>query len=122
MADNNIQIEVKGLDRILAALNKFPGQIQKYIGQAGQESADHVILKTEGLKNSPPGSAANAPPTPYYIRGKGTQYASYNKGNSERLGTQFYTQPGLQTKIGNRAPYAKCVVGEDQAGFMAPKG
>ena len=35
MPDNNIQIEVRGLDRILKALDKFPGQIQKYIGQAG---------------------------------------------------------------------------------------
>jgi len=123
MADNNIQIEVKGLDRILKALDKFPGQIQRYIGQAGQESADRVILPTEGLKKYPSASAANAPPTPYYIRGKGTQYASYNRGNSERLGTQFYTEvAGMSTKIGNRASYAKYVVGEGQARFMAPKG
>jgi len=60
---------------------------------------------------------------PYYVRGKGTQYASYNRGNSERLGTQFYTQAaGLNTKIGNRASYARYVVGEGQARFMAPKG
>ena len=122
MPDDNIQIEVKGLDRILKALDRFPGQIGKYIGQAGQEASDRVILPTQGLKKYPPPTAANAPPVPYYVRGKGTQYASYNRGNSERLGTQFYTQPGLQTKIGNRASYAKYVVGENQASFMAPKG
>jgi hypothetical protein len=120
---DNIQIEVRGLDKILSNLEKFPGQIQKYISQAGKESSDRVILPTQGLKKYPGTTAANAPPVPYYVRGKGTQTASGNLGNSERLGTQFYSEAaGLNTKIGNRASYAKYVVGEGQARFMGPKG
>src|SRR3990167_9510568 len=123
MPDNNIQIEVRGLDRILKALDKFPGQIQRYIGQAGQESADRVILPTEGLKKYPPAGAANQPPVPYYIRGRGVQLSYGNRGNSERYGTQFYTQvAGLKTTVGNRASYAKFLGGEQQAHAMGQKG
>jgi hypothetical protein len=85
------------------------------------EAAQRVILPTQGLQI--PTETANMPPIST-IRGQGTQYASYNKGNSERYGSQFYVEPGgyLETAIGNRASYADYVGGEGQASFMAPKG
>jgi hypothetical protein len=121
MAD--IQIQVVGLDKVMRALDKFPHTIAKYMTQAGDEAAKKQILNTEGLKKYPPSGPANEPPTPYYIRGRGTQTKSGNKGNSERLGTQFYVEKqNMNTIIGNRASYAKWVVGDEQAHFMKPKG
>ena len=120
---DDIKITVVGLDKVLAALSKFPNQIAKYVAQAGDEAANRVILNERGLKKYPPATSANMPPTPYYIRGKGMQYKTYNTNSSERLGTQWYVKKaGLGTEIGNRASYARYVVGEQQASFMAPKG
>jgi len=123
MADP-IHIKIEGLDKIHKALAEFPRQIGKYFAQAGAESA-HEILKEQGLKSYPPATEANAPPTPYYIRGRGTQTAHGNLNNSERLGTQFYIDSnvgGFKTEIGNRASYAQYVIGEEQAGNMGIKG
>lgn len=118
-----IKVTITGLKELQAAIAKFPKQSAIYLGKAGKEAADRVILPEEGLKKYPPATGANAPPTPYYIRGVGTQYLSKNLGNSERLGTQWYVKSAsFKTEIGNRASYAKWVHGEEQASFMAPKG
>ncbi len=123
MPDEFIKIEVRGLEKIQAALAKFPREISKYLGQAGKEASSRAILPTEGLKKYPPAGAANAPPTPYYIRGRGTMTKSGLRATSERLGTQWTTATkGFSTEIGNRASYAKWVHGEEQASFMGPKG
>ena len=120
---SDLQIEFVGLDKLLAAFEKFPKKVARAMSQAGHETANKVILPTKGLQNYPAETAANKPPTPYYIRGRGMQYKNKNTFSSERLGTQWYVKTsGYQTKIGNRASYAKYVHGEDQASFMAPKG
>ena len=121
MAD--ITITVEGIDKVAAALHKFPTEIAGYVEKAGNEAANRVILKQKGLRKYPPATSANQPPTPYYIRGRGTQTAHGNLNNSERLGTQFYTEAqGYITAIGNRASYAPFVVGEEQARAMGAKG
>jgi len=115
---NNITITVTGLDKLQAALAKFPNEIADTFKVASQEASEE-ILNTTGLREYPAATAANAPPVPYYVRGQGTQYASGNRGNSERLGTQFYVQAGsYSAEIGNRASYADYVVGDKQAGAM----
>ena len=122
-----IQIEVTGIDKIVTALNKFPQAINKNFANAGKESAKK-IWDTQGLKNYPPVTAANASPEPYYIRGRGMQTKSGNRGGSEKLKSQFYAESsGMNTTIGNRASYADYVVGEGQAKQMSkdariPKG
>ncbi len=126
MPDNNsISIKVVGLDRILKALDKFPRQIGIYIGKAGGEAANRVILPTEGLQKYPPAGPWNQPPTPYYYRGRGTQYKNRNSGSSERYGTQWRTDRDLQnltTAIGNRASYAQYLAGEDQVSWAQSHG
>lgn len=119
-----ISITVNGLDKVQRAIGEFPGQAASYLGMAGREAADRVILSTEGLRAYPPMTAANAPPTPYYIRGRGTQLARRNLYNSERLGTRWYTrQDGLYiTRVGNTASYARFVHGDEQARHMAAIG
>ena len=114
-----VKIEVEGLDKVLAKLHKFPAKIARNFSAAGAEAAKDVILPTEGLQNYPPITEANMPPVPYYIRGRGTQYATRNLGNSERLGTRWIVErKGFSTVIGNPVSYARYVHGEEQADAM----
>ena len=121
---SDIKITVVGIEKIQAAINKFPQQISVYVGKAGGEVSRNVILKTPGINPYPPMTSANAPPYPYYQRGLGTWTSSnHNTGKSENLGKQWYVkQIGLDTEIGNRASYARWVHGDEQASFMKPKG
>lgn len=118
-----IKVEVKNLDKVLHNLEKVATDLPEYV-QAANKQASSMILQTKGMKNYPPATAANAPPPPYYIRGRGTQTASGNLGNSQRLGTRWeiipYSRVGM--KISNPVTYAPYVHGEEQAGKMAEKG
>lgn len=120
----NISIKVTGLDKVTEALAQFPDQVGHYTGAAGQEVGAEIV-QTAGVGIYPPAGRGNSPPTPYYVRGVGTQHATYNEGNSERLGTQFTVVPssdGFKVTIGNRASYAPYVVGDNQASAMAAIG
>ena len=118
-----VQIEVEGLDKIQKALKKMPDKVKKYMGQAGHEAANRVILPEKGLQEYPPETDANRPPTPYYIRGVGMETAKGNYHNSENLGKQWYTKrDGIDMEIGNRASYAKWVHGDEQAEAMGRIG
>lgn len=125
MSDDNgtVRIEITGLDVLDRNLTRFRSEIKRYIQKAGKEAGE-MLIETEGLKKYPPLTDANLPPVPYYIRGRGTETAYGNKGNSEKLGANFYVQSAgfWSTKVGNRVSYARYVVGEEQAYFMAPKG
>ena len=114
-----LSIKVTGLDQVRAALAQFPQQIGRYLSAAGTEAGNEIV-DSPGLSQYPAATAANEPPTPYYVRGQGTQYANSNAGNSERLGTQFYVNAddSYKTTIGNRASYAPYVVGDEQARAM----
>ena len=123
MTQPALEVELKGLDKLNRAMKKFPKTVAKNLGAAGKESAEDIVLSTEGLRNYPPETAANKPPTPYYIRGVGTQTQSSNYLNSERLGTRWnVTRRGFQTSVSNPASYARYVHGEEQAGAMADIG
>lgn len=116
---SDVSINIEGLDKVQAALAQFPQEVNQAFQGAGQQVFDEVLMPTVGLQNYPAAGPGNAPPTPYYVRGQGTQYASYNKGNSERLGTQFYVEAvNYGAEIGNRASYADYVVGDRQATAM----
>lgn len=116
--DSAISIKIEGIEKLVKAFNKFPHEIERTMSAAGEE-ASNEILDEQGLRKYPPATPANSPPTPYYVRGKGTQYASYNKLNSEKLGTQWAIESkGFRTKISNRASYAKWVHGDEQARAM----
>ena len=123
MTQPALEVEIKDLDKLMVAMKKFPRTVAKNLGAAGKESAEDVILPTEGLRNYPPETAANKPPTPYYIRGVGTQTQSSNYLNSERLGTKWnVTRRGHETRISNPVSYARYLHGEEQAGAMAEIG
>jgi hypothetical protein len=122
MPDDFIIIKVTGLDKLTNSLNRFPQEINRGLEAAGKEVGKEII-NTRGLRLYPPATAANMPPTPYYIRGRGTETKHGNIGNSERYGTQFWVEvKDKTTTIGNRASYAKWLAGDDQARAMARIG
>jgi len=115
-------VRIKGLPDLQAAIKKAPLEIARAIKGAGEESANE-ILDTRGLRSYPPNTSANLPPTPYYIRGRGTQYATKNAKNSERYGTKFTVRTtGYGTVIGNSASYSPYLAGEEQAQAMGEIG
>ena len=120
MPEQSFQIEVKGLDKLLKAFDKFPKEIIRTIEVAG-ELAGEEIIQTEGLANYPPTTDANAPPYPYYERGRGTWTSpDRNLGNSEIMGKKWTIEAqGYNTKIGNIASYSNWVHDDvDQAQAM----
>ena len=119
-----IELKVKGLDKLVKAFDKFPREIQLGILQAGRE-ASNEILNTTGLRAYPPiTTQRQAPNTPYYIRGVGTQYTTRNTGDSEKLGASWVRKQkgSFNFRITNSASYAKWVHGDEQAGRMAGFG
>lgn len=109
-----LEIEVKGIDKIMAGFRKFPEEIKNSMRGAAEESG-HEIIQTKGLKIYPPETDANKPPTPYYIRGRGMQNKSGNNMKSEKYGARFYVkQEGYGAIIGNSASYAKYLADEEE--------
>lgn len=128
-----LTIEIKGLDVLLKAFEKFPKEIARGMSQAGHEAANEVLDETVGLRDYPPETDANMPRTiagtnrvlPWYQRGYGTRYiGGGGRKTSENLGKQWYVKrEGYKARIGNRASYAKYVHGDDtQAKAMAKIG
>lgn len=118
-----IRITVKNADRIADAMRKVPQALRKTFTSAGKEAAAE-ILTTPGIQQYPPADAANAPPPPYYIRGRGMQYKSRNDHRSERYGSRWTTKSeGYTTVIGNSASYAPYLTDSElQSRLMAARG
>ena len=123
---NDLYIQVVGLDKVEAAFKRFPQEIEQDIGQAAAEAAKLVIAQ-EGVSGYPPATEANAPPVPWYERGKGMWVNRagqlVNKGNSEQYGKAFDVQKvRMGVTILNKASYGKYLGGEQQARHMARIG
>lgn len=127
-----VQLHIEGLDKVAAAMEKFPSQIKAAV-ELAQKDMSKNILDTRGVRNYPPQWQANQPPGTsgrgYYSRGKGWMQASRNgyKFNpsraSERLGTKWYTNPnGFSTKVGNPVSYAPYIHGDEQVGWAKDVG
>lgn len=120
-----IKVEIEGNEKVADALAELPDELEQAAQGASAETI-MVIRGTTGIQAYPPATSANQPPTPYYIRGVGMQYASGNTGSSEQYGKKW-TEPvsdGYITTSKNTASYASYLV-EDadlpqgQAGHMA---
>ena len=121
---DNFTIKIEGIKELQDAFRKFPAEVKKNMQSAAAEASDKVLLPTQGLQRYPPATAANRPPVPYYVRGRGTEYKSGNSGSSENLSKQWYTKPlgWGGAEIGNRASYARWVHGDEQARALAKYG
>ncbi len=111
------------LRTIIESLSKLPVALKRETVEGGNKEVMAEILGTTGVQKYPPATDANQPPTPYYIRGRGTQLKSRNLGNSERYGTRWSTKTSGYTTIAeNTASYGQHLVGENQASAMGKIG
>lgn len=118
-----VKFEIKGLDTLLRKFKIFKQKYPPYVTTATEESANYILDNTVGLRLYPPETAANRPPTPYYIRGTGTQYKSRNDYKSEQLGSRWVLKETyMATEIKNTASYAPYVHGDRQSARMAKIG
>lgn len=116
----HVKIDSKDFER---AIERLPRLLQNNLMAAGFKVSE-IVLDTEGLKRYPPESDANQPPAPYYIRGRGTQYADgRNSGTSEKYGTKWNTQvrPNY-VRLGNEASYAQYLAGQKQPAWARMVG
>lgn len=123
-----IDIDITGIEGVQEMLQRMPEELAEAFRRGASESAQE-ILQTTGLQQYPAETAANSPPTPYWVRTRGmqrggTRIPEYNDAKSEKLGEQFYTEErgDWEVAIGNRASYAPFVVGLQQAGALAAIG
>ena len=125
-----IKMEIRGLEKVRAALGQFHDQIQPAIELAQNDMVEN-ILAVRGMRNYPPASSANNPPgnngNGYYIRGRGWMRKSSGgytlAGSSERLGTKWYVKPnGFSTKVGNPVTYAPFIHGDNQVDWALRVG
>ena len=121
MADS-ITIQIIGLDKLKAKFAELSDDIRQTNSAAGEKAANE-ILNTTGLRSYPPETAANHPPTPYYVRNYGTQTAHGNLGNSEHYGQKWTVESDtFTTTIGNSASYNKYLGGNPPAAHMVKIG
>ena len=118
------RIEIKGLDKLVKKINTL--EKMDAVKAALKQSATFLAGK---MAEYPSQTAANQPPVPYYIRGRGTQTASGNLGNSEDLGQKWRgAKPQIRNKgftvaIGTNVSYAPFVQAHDrQARWMKSIG
>lgn len=127
-----IKITIAGEDKLIAALDRFSGEIKTYLIMAGKEAGEEII-SVEGLQKYPPTTEANQPgrysiktkqKMGHYIREEGYVTPSgKHLMNSEHYGKKYYVKAsGASTIIGNTASYAKYLAGEEQVAFHAARG
>ena len=120
-----IQIDIRG-DKALAARLKLANTlIHKTVMLVGMEDATKYVAANAAVY--PPTTSANAPPPPYYIRGTGTQYATYYRRESEQLNLHWdrkisVKKDNVQGVVENLVSYAPWVHSpRRQAGFHATR-
>lgn len=124
---SNIQIRINGLNELKKKFGVASQMWNQTLSDASTLVGD-AVLNTRGVKQYPPMTDANRPPAPYYIRGKGTQTSKGNLLNSQRLGTNLFSEGkvtsfGAVVTIGTRnVTYAPYVIGEQQSRAMARIG
>ena len=78
-----IKIDIGGDKALSSKLKRAESLIRTLAMQGGMHDSTKYVAQNAAVY--PPTTAANAPPPPYYIRGTGTQYATYNRRESEQL-------------------------------------
>ena len=86
---------------------------QQLLTKSMQQAVD---LTAQNAAVYPPETEANQPPTPYYIRGTGTQYSTGNRGESRQLNTNWtklveLVDNGAVGTVDNKTPYGLYVHG-----------
>jgi len=109
-----IDIKIDGADQLAKRLKMAGDLIRKTAMLGGMHDATKYVATNAAVY--PDETEANAPPPPYYIRGRGTQYEKYNRGESEQLNLRWDRMvsergDGVQGVVENKASYAPWVHG-----------
>lgn len=122
-------IDSKDLDKLLAALDKFPRQVDRAMRVTIRGAAEMV---RDQVAVYPSQSAANVPPGingySWYERGFGTRTVTGRAyATSQALGRSWATKVrtivgGWQAEVGTDVNYAPFVQGDKQAGFHRARG
>ena len=112
-----IKINISGDKELLAKLRAADKIIRARVLTEGMSDATRYVAKNAA--EYPAETEANAPPPPYYIRGTGTQYATSNRQESERLNLHWVPSVNVKVREGgigtvrgvveNRTSYAPWV-------------
>ena len=118
------RIQIKGLDELIKKVNTL--EKMDAVKAALKQAATHLAGE---MAEYPPQTAANQPPVPFYVRGRGTQTATRNLGNSEDLGQKWRAanpkirDGGMTVVIGTNVSYAPYVQSDEfQARWMKQIG
>jgi hypothetical protein len=124
MSNGIINVTIKGLDKVLVSLDKFPDEIDRMRIATGNAVFRLVTRDRGGGKDFyPPETQANRPPPPYYERGVGTHTGQGVQATSEQMNNKFYFNvEGPREYISNTASYSQYPIGEGQTGRMAAIG
>lgn len=121
-----VTIEVKNAKKLIAQFEQGNLVAEQILVQNMQQAVD---LTAVNAAIYPPTSEANQPPTPYYIRGTGTQTSVGNRGESKQLDKQWEKLVEIEGNgvIGTvknvNAPYAPWVHGmQGQQWYHANRG
>ncbi len=107
---------------VKASFIALKGAFPQNMEGAGMEAANET-LDTECVRTYPPAGPGNAPPEPFYIRGRGTQTRSGNRGESQQYGKRWQiVAEAFITIAENFATYGAFLVTEFQPIHMARKG
>ena len=104
-----IDIKIESAEQLAKRLKLAGDLIRKTAMLGGMHDSTKYVATNAAVY--PPTSEANAPPPPYYIRGKGTQYEKYNRGESEQLNLHWDRRvsergDGVQGVVENKTSYA----------------
>src|SRR3990167_883326 len=107
-----IDIKIEGADQLAKRLKLAGDLIRKTAMLGGMHDATKYVAKDAAVY--PAETEANAPPPPYYIRGRGTQYDKYNRGESKQLNLHWDRHvsergDGVQGVVENKTSYAPWV-------------
>src|SRR3990167_1236758 len=90
-------IEIKGVKELVSRYKKGERFSRQLLDVAMTQGVKHV---SKDATIYPPETKANRPPPPYYIRGVGTQYKTYNRGESRQLGERWkWKGENLKTQV-----------------------
>ena len=116
------RIEIKGLGKLIKKINKL--EKMDAVKAALKNAA--TMLAGE-MAEYPPETAANRPPTPFWIRGRGLQTASGNLYNSGNIANSWEkAKPTIRNKgftvaIGSNVSYVRFVQSDDDQAMAMKK-
>ena len=90
-------VKIEGVQELVSRYKKGERFSRQLLDVAMTQGVKHV---SQDAAIYPPETEANRPPPPYYIRGVGTQYKTYNRGESRQLGERWkWKVENLKTQV-----------------------